>query len=105
SPFCRRESHGVGGPGPRRQRIVRTRGVGMRVIDFFDRGAALDPQRVCLKDGQLTRTYREVQRRTYLIGNALIRDGLRPEDKAAVLSPNAAAPFECVLGILRAAGA
>ena len=77
----------------------------MRVIDYFDRGVALDPQRVCLKDAQLSRTYSEVQQRTYLIGNALIRDGVRPEDKAAVLSPNAAVPFECVLGILRAAGA
>jgi acyl-CoA synthetase (AMP-forming)/AMP-acid ligase II len=77
----------------------------MRVIDFFDRGVALDPQRVCLKDATVTRTFSDVQLRTYRIANALIADGLKPEDKAAVYSPNAATAFECLLGILRAAGA
>ncbi|SLN23925.1 AMP-binding protein [Oceanibacterium hippocampi] len=77
----------------------------MRVIDFFDRGVALDPERICLKDASVTRTYAEVHRQSCLIANALIRDGLAPEAKAAVYSPNAAAPFECVLGIFRAGGA
>ncbi len=77
----------------------------MRLIDFFDRGVALDPARICLKDATTARSYAEVQRRSYLIGNALIRDGLQPEAKAAVYSGNAATPFECLLGVLRAGGA
>ncbi|HLT27205.1 MAG TPA: AMP-binding protein [Zeimonas sp.] len=77
----------------------------MRVIDFFDRGAALAPDRICLKDANVARSYDEVRKQSCRIANALIRDGFAPQDKAAVLSPNAAAPFECVLGILRAGGA
>lgn len=77
----------------------------MRVIDFFDRGVSRGRDRVCLKDAVHSRTYGEVQQRTYLIANALRRDGFKPEGKAAVYSPNAAIAFECVLGILRAAGA
>ncbi|MFC3230520.1 long-chain fatty acid--CoA ligase [Marinibaculum pumilum] len=76
----------------------------MRLIDFFDRGVSLDPGRVCLKDSQVSRSYAEVQRQSCRIGNALIRDGLRPQAKAAVYSGNGAAAFECVLGILRAGG-
>ena len=77
----------------------------MRVIEFFDRGVGLDPERVCLKDAQVSRTYAQVQRQTYIIGNSLIADGLEPEHKAAVYSPNGAIAFECLLGILRAGGA
>jgi acyl-CoA synthetase (AMP-forming)/AMP-acid ligase II len=77
----------------------------MRAIDFFDRGVALNPERACLKDASVTRSYREVQARSCRIANALRREGLKPEDKAAVYSPNSAVAFECVLGILRAAAA
>ena len=77
----------------------------MRIIDFFDRGVSLNPGRACLKDSVLTRSYVEVQKRSYRIGNALIAGGLKPEHKAAVYSPNCAVAFECLLGILRAGGA
>lgn len=77
----------------------------MRIIDFFDRGVRLNPDRVCLKDAQLARSYRDVQIRTYRIANALIGWGLQPEGKAAVYSPNAVLAFECVLGVLRAGAA
>ncbi len=77
----------------------------MRIIDFFDRGVGIDPARVCLQDARVARTYREVQRRTYQIGNALIAEGVKPEHKAAVYSPNRAVAFECLLGILRAGAA
>ena len=74
----------------------------MRAIDFFDRGVFLDPDRLCLKDATVARTYREVHARSCRIANAMRRDGVKPQDKAAVYSPNAAVAFECVLGILRA---
>lgn len=77
----------------------------MRIIDYFDRGVRLNPARTCLKDAQVSRTYAEVQRQTYRIGNALILDGLKPRAKAAVYSPNSATAFECLLGILRSGAA
>ena len=75
----------------------------MRLIDFFDRGVALDPSRTCLKDAAVTRSYGEVQRRSYRIANALAAAGFAPGQKAAVYSPNGAVAFECILGIVRGA--
>ena len=77
----------------------------MRLIDFFDRGAALHPDRPCLVGAGVSLSFSEVQRRTHRIGNRLISAGLSPEAGAAVLSPNDADAFSCILGILRAGGA
>ena len=75
----------------------------MRLIDFFDRGVALDPTRTCLKDATVARSYGDVQRRSYRIANALAAAGFAPGQKAAVYSPNGAVAFECILGIVRGA--
>ena len=74
----------------------------MRIIDYFDMGVELDPDRDCLVMDGVGKSYRQVQLRTYQIGNALIAEGLTPLSKVAVLSPNDLSAFECVLGILRA---
>ncbi len=74
----------------------------MRLIDFFDKGVELDPGRAFLVQGDLVRTYGEVQAESHRIANAFLRAGIAPGAKAAVLSPNAARPFECVIGMLRA---
>lgn len=74
----------------------------MRVIDYFDRGVALDPERVCLKDSDISRSYADVQERNYRIANSLIRLGIKPRSKGAVFSSNAVPAFECCLGLLRA---
>jgi acyl-CoA synthetase (AMP-forming)/AMP-acid ligase II len=76
----------------------------MRLIDYFDRGASQDPLRACLVMGSTSRTYQEVQERSHRIALALINTGFACTQKAAVVSPNCAAAFECVLGILRAEG-
>ncbi|HEY2403494.1 MAG TPA: AMP-binding protein [Steroidobacteraceae bacterium] len=76
----------------------------MRLIDYFDRGVSLDPERPCLVMGPSSQTYREVQARSHRIGKSLIASGFACGEKAAVVSPNCAAAFECVLGILRAEG-
>ncbi len=76
----------------------------MRVIDYFDRGADIDPDRPCLIEGALTRTFREVRTSSHLIALTLIDAAFAPQEKAAVLSPNCATAFECVLGIFRAEG-
>ena len=74
----------------------------MRLIDFFDKGVELDPARAFLVEGDRVRTYAQAQLFSHRFANALHRAGVKPGTKAAVFSPNAARPFECVIGILRA---
>ena len=76
--------------------------MGLNLIDFFDKGVAIEPDRPCLVGIDETRTYRQAQRSSYRIANALIAAGVKPQTRAAVLSHNAIRPFECVLGALRA---
>jgi acyl-CoA synthetase (AMP-forming)/AMP-acid ligase II len=74
----------------------------MRLIDFFDKGAAIEPGRPFLIEGELVRSYGQVQASSHRIANAFRRDGIAPRTHAAVFSHNAARAFECVIGILRA---
>ncbi len=74
----------------------------MQLVGYFDRGAALWPDRLCLVDGDHRRTYRDVEAATHAIAHALLKNGSRIECPAAVLSLNHAIAFEAVLGILRA---
>ncbi len=76
----------------------------MRMIDFFDRGARMAHDRPCMIDGETVRTYAEVKRRSDAIARALIADSFPAGGHAAVLSCNAMAAFEAILGILRADG-
>lgn len=76
----------------------------MRLIDMFDRGAALYPNRPALVDDQVSLTYAEAHALTCRIANGLIAGGLAPGGKVAVYSYNDARAFLCVLGILRAGG-
>ncbi len=76
----------------------------MRMIDFFDRGVRMAHDRPCMIDGETVRTYAEVKRRSDAIARALIADGFPAGGHAAVLSGNAMAAFEAILGILRADG-
>ncbi len=74
----------------------------MRVIDFFDRGVSLAPDRACLVDDEGSRSYRQVREASLRISDALYASGAAAGTKVAVYSPNAACAFECVLGLLRA---
>ena len=76
----------------------------MRLIDFFDRGLRHHPDRACLIDADGESSYRAVAERSHRTANALIADGLRPGDRVAVLSPNAARAFEAWIGAARAGG-
>lgn len=73
----------------------------MRLIDFFDKGAAIDPQRSFLIDDSGSRSYQEVRRLSHRIANACRRDGIAPGTHAAVYAPNMTRAFECVIGLLR----
>lgn len=74
----------------------------MRAIDFFDRGVSLWPDRLCVKDQSVSRSFREVQERSCQIANVLMAGGVGPGDKVGVYSGNCAAALEAMLGILRA---
>ena len=74
----------------------------MRLTDFLDKGASLGPAAPCLTMAGQSRSYAEVQRLSWVIGQALDRSGIRPGDKVAVLSANDPVAFSCVFGIARA---
>jgi fatty-acyl-CoA synthase len=74
----------------------------VRLTDFLDKGASLDPGAPCLTMAGGTRTYADVQRLSWDIGRALSRSGVRPGGKVAVLSANDPVAFCCVFGIARA---
>jgi acyl-CoA synthetase (AMP-forming)/AMP-acid ligase II len=74
----------------------------MRMIDFFDRGALLEPDRDCLHDTARGYSYRHVGQRSHAIAAALADASLPREPKIAVYSPNDVRAFECILGVQRA---
>ncbi|MGE0377558.1 MAG: class I adenylate-forming enzyme family protein [Planctomycetaceae bacterium] len=74
----------------------------MQLIDFFDRGAELWPERACFHDGQTATSYREVRETSRRIAAGLRAAGLQTGAMVAVYSPNTVRAFECILGILRA---
>ncbi|HEY7013017.1 MAG TPA: long-chain fatty acid--CoA ligase [Streptosporangiaceae bacterium] len=74
----------------------------MRLTEFLDKGASLDPGAPCLTMAGESRSYAEVQRLSYAIARALARSGIRPGDKVAILSGNDPVAFCCVFGIARA---
>ena len=74
----------------------------MRLIDYFDRGAARNPHGACLVDGDRSLDFTEASRLTHRIANGLIAHGMKPLGVGAVLSPNDMDAFACILGILRA---
>jgi acyl-CoA synthetase (AMP-forming)/AMP-acid ligase II len=79
----------------------------VRLVDYLDKGASLDPDAPCLTtpgDGPgESRTYAEVQDTSRRVASALARRGVRPGDKVAILSANDPTAFTCVFGISRAA--
>ena len=74
----------------------------MRLTDYLDKGASLDPAAPCLTMTGRTRTYGAVQRLSWLVGRALARSGVKPGGKVAILSGNDPVAFSCVFGIGRA---
>ena len=74
----------------------------MEVVDYLDRGADIAPEADCFVMGDRHWSYAESRQQSRSIAAALLRDGLRPSAKAAVLSPNRPEAFLCVMGLLRA---
>jgi len=74
----------------------------MRLVDYLDKGASLDPDAPCLTTDGETRTYAEVQRLSVRVAAALAARGVAPGERVAVLSGNDPTAFTCVFGISRA---
>jgi fatty-acyl-CoA synthase len=74
----------------------------VRLADYLDKGASLDPDAPCLTTDQQTSTYAEVRELSFRISAALSGQGLRPGDTVAILSSNDPVAFTCVFGISRA---
>jgi fatty-acyl-CoA synthase len=74
----------------------------MRLTEYLDKGASLEPGAPCLTMHGHQRSYAQVQQASYQIARALDRSGVRPGDKVAILSGNDPVAFSCVFGISRA---
>ncbi|WP_457256373.1 acyl-CoA synthetase [Pedococcus sp. P5_B7] len=74
----------------------------MRVVDYLDKGASLDPEAACLTTDGQTMTYAAVQALSHRVASALRASGVEPGDKVAILSANDPVAFTCVFGISRA---
>lgn len=74
----------------------------MRIVDYLDKGASLDPDAPCLTTDGSTLTYAEVQATSRRVVAALDARGVSPGDKVAILSANDPISFTCVFGISRA---
>src|SRR3546814_3572360 len=77
----------------------------MRVIDYFDRGARMQPDRwYTVTDGGNI-TYAQAQEQSWQIAQGLYARGFRVGDRVGVLGPNANESLMAMLGLWRAGGA
>lgn len=74
----------------------------MRAIDYFDKGAEINPDRIAVVDGDSRYSYRETRAITERIARAMRAFGLRGEQCAGIYSHNHAAVLFCMWGIMRA---
>jgi acyl-CoA synthetase (AMP-forming)/AMP-acid ligase II len=74
----------------------------MHLIDFFDRGAALNPTADCLVQGQERMDYRTAARWTHCIAVTLQAAGLARGDRVALVSHNNIWSYLALLGLQRA---
>jgi acyl-CoA synthetase (AMP-forming)/AMP-acid ligase II len=77
----------------------------MAVIDFFDKGWQIDPGAVAYRSADESWTYDQARRMSCRIANALLDNGVERETPIAVLAPNSALAWICVLGAWRAGAA
>ena len=74
----------------------------MRAIDYFDKGAEANLDRVAIVDGAVRMNYREVRDATVRIARAMRASGLRGEQAAGIYSHNDARVLLSMWGIMRA---
>lgn len=76
----------------------------MRIIDFFDRGAAQYPDNIAFIDGDGRLTYAQAEQHTHRIAAALRAHGYEKGAKIGVYAPNSNIAFLSLLGLMRAEG-
>ncbi|MCW2847932.1 MAG: AMP-dependent acyl-CoA synthetase [Marmoricola sp.] len=74
----------------------------MRLVDYLDKGASVDPGAPCLTTDGTSSSYAQVRELSFRIAAALAGLGVAPGDKVAILSANDPVAFTCVFGISRA---
>jgi acyl-CoA synthetase (AMP-forming)/AMP-acid ligase II len=74
----------------------------MRSIDYFDRGADLDPQRLALVEGETLVTFEELRGLTFRMAAALRANGVNRQEPVAIYAPNHWGVLVCLLGMWRA---
>ncbi len=74
----------------------------MRMIDYFERGAEIDPDRTAIMDAGNSYTFAEVQRLTHEIGSAMLSNGLKHQEPVAIYSPNHSGVLLVLLSLWRA---
>ncbi|WP_231939121.1 AMP-binding protein [Brevibacterium sandarakinum] len=73
----------------------------MRLSDFLDKGASIDPKAPCLTTDGATLSYEQVQSLSAEIAAGLAARRVKPGDKVAIISGNDPTAFTCVFGISR----
>src|ERR1700709_2049824 len=73
----------------------------MRLVDYLDKGASVDPEAPCLTTDGASSSYAEVRELSFRIAAALVGLGVAPGDRVAILSANDPIAFTCVFGISR----
>ncbi|HUO92955.1 MAG TPA: AMP-binding protein [Rhizomicrobium sp.] len=74
----------------------------MRSIDYFDRGAEIDPDRDAIVDGDKRITFRELSDLTFKVASALRGVGIKRQEPIAIYAPNHWSVLVCLLGLWRA---
>jgi len=73
----------------------------MRIIDFFDKGAALYPNNRAFVDGDEVLTYAQAQQQSHHIASAIRGHGYLKGAKVGILAPNCNVAFVALLGLFR----
>ena len=74
----------------------------MRAIDYFDRGAAIDPGRVAMRDATRSLTFAEAQALSKRIAVAMADAGFPGQSPVALYAPNSVDVLLSLLGMWRA---
>ncbi len=74
----------------------------MRLVDYLDKGASLDPGAPCLTTDGASLSYAEVQELSARVAGGLVARGVAAGDTVAILSANNPVAFASVFGISRA---
>src|SRR3974390_317340 len=74
----------------------------MRAIDYFDKGAEPNLDRIAIVDGDSRWSYGQLRAATEDIARALWASGVRPQETAGIYSHNDGRVLHCMLGIMRA---